>query len=190
MIIWFNGCPGAGKTSAAEVLHGLTGVHTINLEKIGRMLQRFTGVDDYQYSAIWQTIARRAPVSMARLFGHVVVDMTLLDPGVRLRTIDVIKDADEKLVEIFLHADRENLSSRIRDRGGVSVDWCLSNLERFMAYGIPACAEIVLVTDDLELKDIRTVVADACTPLLSRSGSANLAIRHSSLQESIGGLSG
>ena len=114
----------------------LTAIHpryrVIDAELIGIVTRLFTFSNkDYQELIIW-VYTLRIICRLVMFLGYVpVVPMTILEISPRQRVIGHLRDKGVTIFEVMLVASREILESRIRERGGKYVSWCLHELPRF-----------------------------------------------------------
>lgn len=104
----------------------------IDAELIGIVTRWFTFSNkDYQELTIW-AYTLRIICRLIMFLGYVpVVPMTILEIRPRQRIIEYLRGQGVTVFEVMMVASHETLESRITERGGRCVSWCLRALPRF-----------------------------------------------------------
>ncbi|WP_326594695.1 NUDIX hydrolase [Streptomyces sp. NBC_01803] len=145
MIIWLNGAPGAGKTTAArELLHLLPGSALFDPELVGAGLramlpgERLAGVEDMRELPSWRRlVVDTAAALLSEVRGPLIAPMTLVRQEHRDEIFGGLAARRIPVQHLLLHVDETFLRLRVERRAAVEGDAvrrrCLSRLPRYRA---------------------------------------------------------
>jgi predicted kinase len=141
VIIWLNGGFAAGKTTLArELQRRLPDALVYDPEDVGLMLWKWLRPgDDFQDLPSWRELVVATALSLRRHHAHtLIVPMSLVRDEYRAEILGGLADAGEAVLHVFLEADVDVLTERLRARtpvpddpasGRSALDWALSRLD-------------------------------------------------------------
>ncbi|WP_059006907.1 NUDIX hydrolase [Streptomyces specialis] len=167
MIIWLNGAPGAGTSTAArELLHLLPGSTLFDPELVGAGLRallpadRLAGVADVRELPSWRRlVVDTAAALLSEVPGPLVTPMTLVDQEHRDEIFGGLAARRIPVQHFLLHPGETFLRSRVERRAAVEGDAvrrrCLGGLPRYRA-ALPWLTADAHVLDTSRLTPRRT----------------------------------
>jgi cytidylate kinase len=137
MVVYINGAFGVGKTTVAELLVAkVPDAILFDPELVGAVLTQTLGAvdpkDDFQQYQSWSELVGAFVRSIRNAYprSNIIVPMSLLDEGIRNRTIAEMRRVDADFCPFTLVASTEELERRIHGRecSDESRAWCLQHM--------------------------------------------------------------
>lgn len=159
MIIWINGAFGAGKTTAAEILHSkLPDSYIFDPEDIGTGIRNMKPAslwkDDFQDYPSWRETTCCLLRELHETYdGTIIVPMTVVDPAYLEETVLRLEREGVPVLHFVLLASPERILERIYRRGEDESCWCARQIGRCAAALGRTVRGIEIDTDDLSPED-------------------------------------
>ncbi|WP_202079105.1 AAA family ATPase [Caldalkalibacillus salinus] len=141
MIVMINGAFGAGKTTAANMLHPFIANNMIfDPEEIGYMLRKIVTdeiklkeekTDDFQDMELWRVLVVNVAKELKRKYNkHLIVPMTIYKHQNFEYIYNGLKDIDKDIYHFCLIASNETLHARLTKRGDTPGGWTFQQNEK------------------------------------------------------------
>ena len=138
-IVWINGAYGAGKTTAAELLHErLPESYIFDPEEIGNCVReqkpKALWRDDFQDYPSWREMTCCLLRELHEQYGGVIlVPMTVVNPVYLSETVGRLEAEGLPIRHFVLLAGRGEIMERIHRRGEDESCWCARQIDRCTA---------------------------------------------------------
>lgn len=136
MIVWINGAYGAGKSTVAQLLDAnLEDSYIFDPEEVGNCVReskpKSLWRDDFQDYPSWREMTYFLLKELYGMYeGTILVPMTVLNENYLKETIGRLEQDEIPVLHFILMAGREQIASRILERGEDEDCWCMRQIDR------------------------------------------------------------